>query len=563
MNNSFEELKKLLKQGVSLGINLKDQIEKVEQVIASLNSDIIRIVLLGSFSDGKTSVVAGMLGKVLDNMKIDIDESSDELTFYKTNFLGKGFEIVDTPGLFGTKEKEIDGKNVRFSETTKKYISEAHIVIYVCDAVVPLKESHVPVIKTVLKTFNKLNSTVFVINKMDATGVRMKDEDDYNRMSNTKKENLRERLKSELGLSENECNRLNIVCVAADPKGKGLNHWFTKMDDYKLRSHIDKATEMIKRIAFTSDKSQLLNEANLAVVKDVAIQVSRLITHQLKPLDKVVSKGKAGLMDLKDDYSHLKQELLQNRNEAKERILDVKRRLESQIAAASIETIENVVSTDFGVENDQATGSVFMSRVNSILSECCESNNTTLQISAKKIEKFSENQDKFVREALKNGASWAAKQQVTGKMVLAFRDEFLKGIVKFKPWGAVKFAGKVMKWAGRLSGILTVGFAVYDIFKSYDNAKKLQETKQELKNALNEYITKVLKMLDDDKQYYENFAPSYITMCDQYMEQEQLYNDNIKTLDAYKQYSSNLQRWLQAAGVEDVEFEEIEDDVDF
>ena len=80
--NSFEELKKLLEQGVSLGLNLKDQIKKVEHVINSLNSDTIRIVLLGSFSDGKTSVVAGMLGKVLDNMKIDIDESSDELTFY-------------------------------------------------------------------------------------------------------------------------------------------------------------------------------------------------------------------------------------------------------------------------------------------------------------------------------------------------------------------------------------------------------------------------------------------------------------------------------------------------
>lgn len=245
--NSFEELKKLLEQGVSLGLNLKDQIKKVEQVINSLKSDTIRIVLLGSFSDGKTSVVAGMLGKVLDNMKIDIDESSDELTFYKTDFLGKGFEIVDTPGLFGTKEKEIDGRNVRFSETTKKYISEAHIVLYVCDAVVPLKESHVPVLKTVLKTFNKLDSTVFVINKMDATGVRMKDPDDYNRMANTKKENLRGRLKYELGLSDNECNRLNIVCVAADPKGKGLDHWFAKMDDYKLRSHIDQATDMIKK----------------------------------------------------------------------------------------------------------------------------------------------------------------------------------------------------------------------------------------------------------------------------------------------------------------------------
>lgn len=561
--NSFEELKKLLEQGVSLGLNLKDQIKKVEQVINSLKSDTIRIVLLGSFSDGKTSVVAGMLGKVLDNMKIDIDESSDALTFYKTDFLGKGFEIVDTPGLFGTKEKEIDGRNVRFSETTKKYISEAHIVLYVCDAVVPLKESHVPVLKTVLKTFNKLDSTVFVINKMDATGVRMKDPDDYNRMANTKKENLRGRLKYELGLSDNECNRLNIVCVAADPKGKGLDHWFAKMDDYKLRSHIDQATDMIKKVALSSDKSKLLNETNQAAAKDVALQVIREINHQVRPLSKVVSKGKAGLIELKDDYTHLEQELQFHRTEAKERIIGIGKRLDAQIDAARIETIGSVMSGEFGVEDDKATGYILLSRVNSVLSECCESNNASLQITANKMEKFVETQNGFAREALTKGAAWAAKQQVTGKMVLAFRDEFLKGLVKFKPWGAVKLAGNITKWAGRISGFLTVGFFIYDMWKTHDNAKKLQEAKQGLKNALNECMTNVLQMLDDDDQYYENFAPSYNMMCNQYMEQEQLYNDNMKVLDGYNQYSSNLQKWLQSAGIEDAEFEEITDDVDF
>lgn len=561
--NSFEELKKLLEQGVSLGLNLKDQIEKVEHVINSLNSDTIRIVLLGSFSDGKTSVVAGMLGKVLDNMKIDIDESSDELTFYRTDFLGKGFEIVDTPGLFGTKEKEIDGRNVRFSDTTKKYISEAHIVLYVCDAVVPLKESHVPVLKTVLKTFNKLDSTVFVINKMDATGVRMKDPDDYNRMANTKKENLRGRLKYELGLSDNECNRLNIVCVAADPKGKGLDHWFAKMDDYKLRSHIDQAADMIKQVALSSDKSKLLDETNQAAAKDVALQVIREINHQVRPLSKVVSKGKAGLIELKDDYTNLKKELELHRTEAKERILGIRKRLDNQIDAATIETIGNVVSNEFGVEDDKATGYILLSRVNSVLSGCCESNNAALQITANKMEKFVETQNGFAREALTKGAAWAAKQQVTGKMVLAFRDEFLKGLVKFKPWGAVKLAGNITKWFGRISDFLTVGFVIYDMWKAHDNAKKLQETKQGLKNAINECMTSVLKMLDDDVQYYENFAPSYNIMCDQYMEQEQLYNDNMKVLDGYNQYSSNLQKWLKSAGVEDAEFEEITDDVDF
>ena len=43
-------------------------------------------------------------------MKIDNDESSDELTIYRPKDLKKGFKIIDTPGLFGTKEREINGQ---------------------------------------------------------------------------------------------------------------------------------------------------------------------------------------------------------------------------------------------------------------------------------------------------------------------------------------------------------------------------------------------------------------------------------------------------------------------
>ena len=187
-------LKSLVEKGITLGLDLTDVLEKIENVIKSSKDNIIRMVLLGTFSDGKTSVVAGLLGKLEDSMKIDQDESSDELKVYRPNGLKEGFEIVDTPGLFGTKEKEVDGKNIRYSELTQKYISEAHVVIYVCDAVTPLKESHKDIIKLVMRDFNKLESTIFVINKMDEAGTDMLDEEDYNEMSSIKKDNLLKRL---------------------------------------------------------------------------------------------------------------------------------------------------------------------------------------------------------------------------------------------------------------------------------------------------------------------------------------------------------------------------------
>ena len=89
------------------------------------------------------------------------------LKVYRPLGLKQGFEIIDTPGLFGTKEKEIDGKDVRFSEITERYLSQAHIILYLTGAVVPIKDSHSEVLKHILRDLNKLDSTIFVINKMD------------------------------------------------------------------------------------------------------------------------------------------------------------------------------------------------------------------------------------------------------------------------------------------------------------------------------------------------------------------------------------------------------------
>src|SRR5574344_238 len=126
LGKKIKFIETLVTEGLNYGIDLKDILEKVQDVKSMLKDGIIRIVLLGAFSDGKTSAIAGLLGRLEDSMKIDIDESSDEIKTYRPEGLKKGFEIVATPGLFGTKEKEIEGKNIKYSDITKKKLSEAH-----------------------------------------------------------------------------------------------------------------------------------------------------------------------------------------------------------------------------------------------------------------------------------------------------------------------------------------------------------------------------------------------------------------------------------------------------
>ncbi|GAA6778971.1 hypothetical protein AOH113_08160 [Helicobacter pylori] len=64
---------------------------------------------MGGFSEGKTSIAATWIERLDKSMKIDHE-----------------IELVDTPGLFGFKEKIADsGKIEHYKDITKKYVSKS------------------------------------------------------------------------------------------------------------------------------------------------------------------------------------------------------------------------------------------------------------------------------------------------------------------------------------------------------------------------------------------------------------------------------------------------------
>ena len=184
----LKQLKNIMVKLEEVGIDSADTLQKIEHAIHNVQDDTLRIALLGAFSDGKTSVIAGWLGQVMGNMIIDSDESSNELAFYRPDNLPEKCEIVDTPGLFGDKERQDDrGNTIQYSDLTRRYISEAHLIFYVVDAVNPLKESHKETVQWILRDLNKLSSTIFIINKMDAVA-DLRDDEEFEERSKIKKD---------------------------------------------------------------------------------------------------------------------------------------------------------------------------------------------------------------------------------------------------------------------------------------------------------------------------------------------------------------------------------------
>ena len=544
----FEALKRLLDKGTSLGIDSSQLISKIDNIIRVMDDKVIRIVLLGSFSDGKTSAIAGLLGELKENMKIDQDESSDDLAIYHFDSL-KNVEIIDTPGLFGTKEKEVDGEYIKYSEITERYISEANIVIYVCDAVTPLKESHVGILKKVLRDFGKLQSTIFVINKMDEAGFDMLDAADYKRGAEIKKNVLIGRLKDTIGLSEEEARHLYIVCISADPKGKGLAHWFSKMDSYMERSHIGLLNDSISDIVSSSDIEQIKTDTNLAVITDVVSDVRNQLCEITEPVELAIKEAQVLNADLVQDQSSLKRDLLSS----KARLLDDLQLMEAgikeDIDQADMISINGIIENKLGLVDGQIDYNIIDSRINLALSQCVETNNYTL---SSRVEEFSRKMDvqsKVVKDALKIGADKLGKVNISNTQVLNIRNQLGQYFnwaknIKFKPYGAVKLSSKISKMAGIFGMLLNVGMDLGSYIKETKDLDKLANLKNTLKSDISAKFKDLRDTMNNDQSYFENFAPSYIQLCNAVEERNSELLKLQSQINLLRQYNEQINAWL-------------------
>ncbi len=87
------------KYGIQIEESLKDKIRNAMENVADQK---LKVALVGGFSCGKTSIAAAWIDRLDKSMKIDHKESSDEVKIYD---IDNEMELVDTPGLFGFKQK--------------------------------------------------------------------------------------------------------------------------------------------------------------------------------------------------------------------------------------------------------------------------------------------------------------------------------------------------------------------------------------------------------------------------------------------------------------------------
>ncbi|WQZ50748.1 50S ribosome-binding GTPase [Helicobacter pylori] len=498
-----EILKKLLDfvcTGEEYGIKVEESLkDKIRNAIKDVSGQKLKVALVGGFSCGKTSIAAAWIERLDESMKIDHQESSDAVKIYD---IDNEIELVDTPGLFGFKEKIADsGKIERYKDITKKYVSEAHLILYALNPSNPIKESHKDDLNWLFRTLNLLSRTIFVISRFDEE-VDIEDEEDYNKRFKTKKENIQNRLNDLISLSEKEKESLSIVAVAANPFGWGIGHWLKHKEEFQKLSHIKTLQDATqKKIKENGGKLTIIEEAKKSVIQDVVYRQMPLAKKEQQNLKRELEYLNKAMEKRRKEIQNLNGEISQARINLREFITRYFSDLSRQVAGTSLETFNDFLKREIGDEGiniEIRVQNAFERETQGILDEIAKigtSFNADMSFFEKHAGTFGRigikllEQSKFIN---------ATNIKLTRDGIVAVAK--FTGIdlaLKFKPWGAVNLAGSINK------GLPLIGLAieVWDSWKESQKIEKLEEAKKEMVSNFDNQKKEILDLINDETKF--------------------------------------------------------------
>ncbi|EMG86161.1 LeoA/HP0731 family dynamin-like GTPase [Helicobacter pylori] len=534
-----EILKKLLDfvhTGEEYGIKVKKSLkDKIYNAMENVAGQKLKVALVGGFSCGKTSIAAAWIERLDKSMNIDHQESSDEVKIYH---IDDKIELVDTPGLFGFKVKTHDsGKIERYKDITKKYISEAHLILYALNPSNPIKESHKDDLNWLFRTLNLLSRTIFVISRFDEEA-DIEDEEDYNKRFKIKKENIQNRLNELISLSEEEKESLMIVAVATNPFDLGVEHWLKHQEEFQKLSHIKALQDATqKKIKENGGKLTIIEEAKKSVIQDVvyrqippAKQALQGINREMEYLNKTLEKRRKDIQDLNKEIS-------QARIHLREFIIRYFSDLIRQISGTSLETFNDFVIREIGdecINMETRVQNEFEKQTQGISNEIAKIGttfNADMSFFEKHARTFGEIAKKLSQSRIINATSIKVARD---GIVAVARFTGIDLALKFKPWGAVKLAGNLNK----ALPLIGLAFEAWDSYNKHQKQQELEKTKREMESHFNNQKKEILDLINDETRFRQTCFPMALELekCIQECE------ENVKKT---QECAQGLEKWIQ------------------
>ena len=490
----YEAVLRKLKELSACGGACVEDCEQIEKKLAELAGETISIALVGAFSDGKTSVIAGLAGETLNGMEIAIDEATDGIHVYEPHAAKMPCRMVDTPGLFGEKGKEMEGGFRRFEEITHGYLKEAHVILYVVESENPLKNSHKELLWHLLRTLGKADRTIFVINRMDDV-VDVTNAEAYAEMAEIKKNTVRMRLQELIGLSMEEVDRARIVCVAADPGRKGMAVWKEHRDVYAKRSHMDELRTAVSEFLAAHSAERLLDAAALETAYTVLRENVEKVQRRCNDFERnAVPQLEESIRRQKSEKERIEKCAEQAARDCDEELADLRCALISEINGLTQENIVKFIDIRFGQMNG-AIGHAFMRTLQGILKKHFSGIGAKVSPMFDRIEKEYGTQTGLytayvnpLRERIPCVSDTQLVERV--KKMLLDGGELLGGLcIDFKIDTAVETRiADIAKFAPALTAFARAGMMVYELY----SARQKREAFKAMQKELKEFVEKVI-----------------------------------------------------------------------
>ncbi len=542
-----EILKKLLdfvhtgeKYGIKVEESLKD---KIHNAMKDVSGQKLKVALVGGFSCGKTSIAAAWIERLDKSMNIDHQESSDEVKIYD---IDDEIELVDTPGLFGFEKKEHDnGKIERYKDITKKYISEAHLILYALNPSNPIKESHKDDLNWLFRTLNLLSRTIFVISRFDEEA-DIEDEEDYNKRFKIKKENIQNRLNELISLGEEEKESLIIVAVVANPFDLGVEHWLKHQEEFQKLSHIKALQDATqKKIKENGGKLTIIEEAKKSVIQDVvyrqmppAKQALQDINREMEYLNKTLEKRRKDIQDLNKEISQVRIHL-------RDFIIRYFSDLIRQISGTSLEIFNDFVIREIGDKGsiiDTRVKNEFEKQTQGISNEIAKIG-TTFNADMSSFEKHAGTFGRIGIKLLEQSKFINATNIKLTRDGIVAVGKFV-GIdlaLKFKPWGAVKLAGNLNK----ALPLIGLAFEAWDSYNKYRKQQEFEKAKREMKSDFDGQKQEILALINDETRFKQTCFPSVFELEKCIQECEESVKKTQECAQGLEKMDSNWRRFYQ------------------
>jgi len=493
-----DKLLDFLAQGEAAGVSIDPALkEKLQQSIAGNKK--LKVALIGGFSEGKTSIAAAWLGVIKSDMNISHQESSNTVAIYEVD---DDLTLIDTPGLFGYKEKfnADTHEQEKYKDITRKYVSEAHLVLYVMNSTNPLKESHASELKWLFRELNLLPRTVFVLSRFDEVS-DVADEEDYQQNFSVKKQNVLSRLKDLIGLKDEEAHALSIVAVSANPFDAGVEHWLSEPERFRQLSHISLLQQATtKNIEANGGLEKIALETSKSIIQDVllreipvAVEKDKVLAEELEKLTRAEQRASTDIAVAQKRVSRAQASL-------KEFVVDHFTDLILQLNGASMETISAFFEREIGeggIVLDTKIQIAFSKKIDAVSSDLVR-----IQTSLNSdISAF----DSHMLAMGRQGLDWIVKSKVINANTIKGARDLLWSSFKFKPWGAIKLANG-------LNGALAVAgiaFEAWDSWKEAERVKEFEKRKKSLIKNLEDQRRELLEKVngsDFSTEFFPGFA---------------------------------------------------------